>query len=526
MSKQAAIYARVSTDDQAKRGYSLPSQIEACQKFVSQKGWDVAAVYQDDISGAKPITSRPQGYELQQAIETKQVKAVIVYCVDRLSRDIVDLLTTVRDWLRAGVEIYALDVGQVTSELDIVLVIKGWQGSDERQKIRERTTRGRIAKAKAGKVTGQGSPPYGYTYSSGEFFIDEAQAQIVRMIFDWYIHGDEHGQMMSLFTVARRLTEMGIPTPSNARGLFQGKNQGWRGEVIREILISETYCGLWRYGKNIGKSGRGGKRQPEEHITVNVPAIVSREIWELAQKRRAYNSRIARRKTKGEYLLRALIYCGCGRGMAGGGRHSEHSFYYRCPRRYTSGIASGGALCNEPLVKGELIECVTWDYMMGLVKDPVEFERRLREAQANEAAKMQPKQKELEHVIALLKATENEADEIARATRKVKGLVGEKLQKQADEVNERYEALTNRRNKLQGALAVELTEKTIKNLLRYREAVALGLENPTFADRRRWLKILQTRVTVTNGKAVISCRLGGEPFEYNLFEKGTSVSLT
>jgi len=164
--------------------------------------------------------------------------------------------------------------------------------------------------------------------------------------------------------------------------------------------------------------------------------------------------------------------------------------------------------------------------MMGLVKDPVEFERRLREAQANEAAKIQPKQKELEHVIALLKATENEADEIARATRKIKGLVGEKLQKQADEVNERYEALTKRRNKLQGALAVELTEKTIKNLLRYREAVALGLENPTFADRRRWLEILQTRVTVTNGKAVISCRLGGEPLEYNLFEKGTSVSLT
>src|ERR1041385_1585915 len=151
MSKQAAIYARVSTDDQAERGYSLPSQIEACRNFAIQKGFDVAAVYQDDISGAKPITTRPNGYELQKAIESGQIKSVIVYCVDRLSRDIVDLLTTVRDWLRAGVEIFALDVGQVTSELDIVLVIKGWQGSDERQKIRERTMRGRTAKAKAGK---------------------------------------------------------------------------------------------------------------------------------------------------------------------------------------------------------------------------------------------------------------------------------------------------------------------------------------------------------------------------------------
>src|ERR1041385_7844627 len=151
MNTHAAIYARVSTDDQVERGYSLPSQIEACQKFASQKGMDVSTVYRDDRSGAKPITSRPEGYELQKAVESGQVRAVIVYCVDRLRLDIVDLLTTVRDWLRAGIEIYALDVGQVTSELDIVLVIKGWQGGDERQKIRERTMRGRTAKAKAGK---------------------------------------------------------------------------------------------------------------------------------------------------------------------------------------------------------------------------------------------------------------------------------------------------------------------------------------------------------------------------------------
>src|SRR5688500_10748234 len=224
MNKQAAIYARVSTGDQAEKGYSLPRQIEACQKFASQKGFAVAAVYQDEISGAKPISIRPNGYELQKAIDSRQIKSVIVYCVDRLSRDIVDLLTTVRDWLRAGVEIHALDIGQITSAQDIVLVIKGWQGSDERQKIRERTMRGRLAKAKAGKVTGQGAPPYGYTYSDGELFIDESHAQIVRMIFEWYVNGDERGHMMSLYTIAERLTNMGIPTSSIIRGLY--KSQG------------------------------------------------------------------------------------------------------------------------------------------------------------------------------------------------------------------------------------------------------------------------------------------------------------
>ncbi len=523
MSKQAAIYARVSTDDQAERGYSLPSQIEACRKFASQKGFDVAAVYQDDISGAKPITSRPEGGQLQRMIESGQIRAVIIYHVDRLSRDIVDLLTTVRDWLRAGIEVYALDVGQVTSELDIVLVIKGWQGSNERQKFRERSMRGRTAKAKAGKVVGMGSPPYGYTYSDGEFIIDESRAQIVRMIFDWYINGDENGGIMSLVAIAERLTDMGILTSSNAKGLRreQGKNAGWRGEVIRQILVSETYCGVWRYGKHIGRGGEGGKRLVDEQIAVNVPAIVTRETWELAQARRAYNSRIAKRKMKGEYLLRGLIYCGCGRRMVGGGRLIESSFYYRCPRRYAGGVAAGGDRCYEPLVKGGLIECVTWDYIMGLITNPEQFERKLREAQAQEAATMRPKQKELEHVIALLKDTEKEADAIARAMPKAKGIIAAKLEHQADEVNRRYQALTARKIKLQETLTLELTDRNVDNLLEFREAVAVGLENPTFEDKRRWLEILQAQVTVTNRIAVIACRLGGKPLEYNLFESQT-----
>ena len=219
---------------------------------------------------------------------------------------------------------------------------------------------------------------------------------------------------------------------------------------------------------------------------------------------------------KHEFLLRSLIFCGCGRRMTGSGR----TFHYYCPRRYPGSIAAGSELCTEPIVKGRLIESVTWDYIMKLIKNPKEFEAKLRQAQAREAAAMQPKQNELEHVTALLQDTEIEAEEIALATRKVKGVVGERLEKQADEVDQRYQALTARKIELQETLAVELTENTIGNLLQFREAVALGIDNPTFEDKRRWLEILQTKVTVTNGIAVITCRLGGNQ-EYNLFELHT-----
>jgi site-specific DNA recombinase len=519
MSKQAAIYARVSTDDQAERGYSLPSQIEACRQFAASKGLEIAAVHADDISGAMPFCDRPEGEQLQDAINTRLIGAVIVYQVDRLSRDIVDLLTTVRDWIRAGIEIYALDIGQVKSELDIMLVIRGWQGSDERLKIRERTNRGKIAKARAGRVVGTGLAPYGYTYANGELCIDESQARIVQMIFDWYANGDERGQIMSLYKIAARLTDMGIPSPSVVKRSAgnQVRTGGWSTGLIQRFITSETYAGVWRYGKQSGKEGRGGRRPVDEQISVHVPAIVDRETWDLAQKRREYNSKFAKRRMTREYLLCGLIYCGCGRAMVGGGGDAKRYYYY-CPRRNPKyGGAIEKATCTEPLVRSRPVEYIAWGYIMRLLTNADEFEQALRDAQAHEAEQMQPKQNELQHVIALMAATEYEAVQVAQTASKFKGIVGEKLQVQADEINRRYQALEKRKAELEKDLQHELTDSHIDTLIEFREAVAVGLNHLKPEERRAWLEVLQTRVTVSNGIATVTCRLGGAGASFDLF---------
>ena len=125
MIKKAAIYARVSTSDQADNGYSLPSQLDACRTYAERFDYVVIGEFREDQSGATPVAMRPQGRVLTEMIKSRKVDAVIVYQVDRLSRDIVDLLTTVRNWLQTGIDVYALDVGKIESELDIVSVIKG-----------------------------------------------------------------------------------------------------------------------------------------------------------------------------------------------------------------------------------------------------------------------------------------------------------------------------------------------------------------------------------------------------------------
>jgi DNA invertase Pin-like site-specific DNA recombinase len=95
--------------------HGISNQIEHCQKFAVQKGFTIAGIYQDETSGTTPMAARPRGWELQQAIKQGEVEAVIVARVDRLSRDISDLIATIQDCLHAGVEIYALNEGEITS---------------------------------------------------------------------------------------------------------------------------------------------------------------------------------------------------------------------------------------------------------------------------------------------------------------------------------------------------------------------------------------------------------------------------
>lgn len=521
--KRAAIYARVSTDEQASYGYSLDTQVENCIRFGQAHGFTLVEVFQDDISGAMAITYRPEGGRLQSAIEHKEINTVVVYQVDRLSRDLIDLLITVRDWLRRGVEIWTVDMGQVKSENDIALIVKGWQSTDERAKIAERTNRGRWAKARAGKAVGSGGPPFGYDYHDGELTINEAQAATVRIIYQWYVHGDENGRRLGMVEIANRLTDEGVPTPSQAKGEKRRKiyPQGvWDTSSVGRILTSDVYCGILRYGKNIGNRGRGGQRPESEHVIVNIPAIVDRDTWEAAQEQRVLNNRRAKRKSKRVYLMSGRIRCGrCGYMMVGTAGH------YQCPRRYWK---REGAPCQEPRIKASVIDYEGWQFVLRLVKDPEYFEAKLRMAQAEELAAIQPKTERLEHFKALIAQVETEADELAQALLHAKGLVLEKLLRQQDEIDARYKALASKASALEEELSHRaLTDETISDLRRFRELAELGLSNPTNDDMRHWLQILNVEATVTNGRIKLSCSIPAVSYNVDMnanFKKFEDVS--
>ena len=508
MGKRAVLVSRVSTDDQARDGFSLADQLQAGRKYPAAHDLEVTfAAVDEGVSGAIPFRDRPAGGRAWAMLQSGNADVLIVQDVDRLSRDIVDLLVTIRELLRRGVEIHALDLGQITSEFDIMLVIRGWQGSDERAKIRQRSIRGKNQKAREGMVVAVGKPPYGYTHLRDargrvvSFEINAEQAAVVRLVFELYTRGDEDGGPYSLYEIAKRLSIAGIPAPSgenrkNARHI-------WNANCIGRLLKCTTYIGEWQY--NACES---------EQITVQVPAIVDSATWEVAQVQRERNQRKAKRNAKHDYLLTGIVTCGCGRAMAGTTPHSNgkpHRYYFCNTNVRLAGLQERE--CFEPRMRADELEAAVWAHFIGIINDPHTFETKLREAQRLELETLEPRQAELAAVQAMIAEAETEAAQISEALKKAKGIVAKNLDDQMVQLNERYEALENRRKKLEAALQQKLSDEAITATLQFAADIRLGLDNPDHATKRRVFDMFDARVTIKDKRAFLTYAVQTTPIE-------------
>lgn len=243
MSKRVVTYARVSTEDQAKHGYSLPSQIEACRKYADEHGWAIVAEISDEgVSGA--TFDRPGLDRIRDMAQSREIEAMIVYDLDRLSRKAVYQMLIEEELGKAGVTIYyVLGDYEDTDEGRLMKQIRASIAEYERAKIRENMNRGKRSKARQGYVVGGGNIAYGYRYDgNGHLVIEEREAQVVRLIFELYTNGED----LSISEVARRLTASPYKT-------YTG-NKKWRPCTVGCILNNETYAGTLYYNKHRKKN--------------------------------------------------------------------------------------------------------------------------------------------------------------------------------------------------------------------------------------------------------------------------------
>lgn len=507
---KAVVYTRVSTDEQAAKGFSLPTQLEACRKYAHEKGLSIIGEFCDDFTGSR--LDRPQLDKLRELIAHSPVDAVIVYDLDRLSRSLVHQLILEEEFSKHRAQLHCV-LGQYDNnpEGKLQKQLRGAIAEYEREKIRERAMRGKRGKAKAGFYIAQGHPPYGYRRgeSNGHVIlvVDTQEAKIVVLIYTWYVRGDEDNHKpMSIHAIWHKLSNMGISAPGVTRGYKRlRKSNMWSPASVRFILTNETYAGVWRFGKRMGACGKGGDRPIHEQITVPVPAMIDRKLWNLAQKRREYNKQLAKRNSKRDYVLRGMVRCGCGRLMAGRMMSTGYS-YYGCTHR-SSAIASLEDVCREKEVRTDLLDAVVWKYVSGVMTDPVRFEKALRDAQSAEMTALEPKQDQLATIQKLIEKCETDASKFASALANItEGVVSKAIREQIENVDKQYTALVQERDALQRQLgARKLTDENIDEALRFRKDVVAGLQNAMDADKRRAFELLQVQVAVKNRQARVKC---------------------
>src|SRR5215210_6422323 len=163
--RRAVLYARVSTDEQARSGYSLAQQLEALGEYALREGYEVLEEVRDEgWSGA--YLERPGLDRVRDLVVADSIGIVLAQDADRITRDPGHRAYLDDEFERLGTRLVALDDwGDGTHEGELLKFLKGWVSKGERLKIVERSRRGKLQKAREGKVIATRKPPYGFRYN-------------------------------------------------------------------------------------------------------------------------------------------------------------------------------------------------------------------------------------------------------------------------------------------------------------------------------------------------------------------------
>jgi site-specific DNA recombinase len=372
---------------------------------------DAFAFLDDGYSGSTLLRLALE--RLRDQIAAGAIDRLYVHSPDRLARRYAYQVLLLDEFKRHGVEVVFLNraIG-ASPEDEMMLQMQGMIAEYERAKIMERCRRGKLHAARRGAVEVLHAAPYGYRYqprASGipaAYIVDEAEAAVVRRIFDWIAR-----ERLALGEVARRLTRERIPSPAG--------NTRWSRSTIAGMLKNPAYMGQAAYGRTrVGerrtqlRPARGQpetprraystfRTKPEEQIAISVPALVTADLFAAVAEQLRENQKRHRQGQRGAtYLLQGLVVCShCGRALFGKpvtsvykGKRSWYS-YYRCPGLEPYRFGGGERLCQSRQVRTQRLEQAVWEDVCALLQDPArlkqEYERRSFGQQAGAADELQ-----------------------------------------------------------------------------------------------------------------------------------------
>jgi site-specific DNA recombinase len=260
---KVAIYLRVSTTEQAEEGFSIAAQKERLKAYVLSQGWELASTYEDGgFSGG--TTNRPSFNRLREDMKHRQFDLILVYKLDRLSRNMRDLSNLVHEMDECGVYFKSATepFDTTTPAGKLIFNMLGSVAEFERGMIAERVKMGMVQKAKEGKGILGFNHPYGYEYTNGALLPDINEAPVVKYVYSRYLAGASLGE---------------IAMELNSKGVATKNRKSWSKQTVRNVLGNPLYAGFLRWSVFYWK----GEHTP----------IIDIVTWNRAQKERSYRTR-------------------------------------------------------------------------------------------------------------------------------------------------------------------------------------------------------------------------------------------
>ena len=332
---KAVIYSRVSTE-----GQDYQRQTEDLVKYANAMGYDLIC---------EPLEEKESGFNDERPLFKKlckltkdDVDVVLVWELTRLSRKSIKLQETVRMFMDKGIRVYAYKDNFCTHNPDgtensfakLLLSLLATIAEEEAKTLKARTKAGRTFNVVHKGHSHTTKPLFGYDLIDGKLYINEAEAEMVRKLFQMCIDGKGFRAM----TLYMRSVD---------------SNHQWKNGAIAGLFKNTTYM---------------GKRMWEGKYEITTPQIVSEEVWEKAQEAiqgRRKNRSLANDKGVEPYFLRGLLECSnCGRKFT----HSNH--IYKC----VTNVNRDYERCGSTTIQATTLDEAIWKMVSVVYKEQINAE--------------------------------------------------------------------------------------------------------------------------------------------------------
>lgn len=435
---QTAIYLRVSTEEQARDGFSIHAQKDKLTKYALSNDWNIVDYYIDDGISGKNLTERPEVSRLIEDVKKGKIENVLIYKLDRLTRSVKDLIYLIelfdKNNCTFNSQTEKIDTSNAVGRMFVKII--GIFAEFERENLAERVTFGYEQKTKEGNYTNcNGVFGYDYIVGKGILKVNKSEAVYVKKIYNWYLEGD------SMLKIAKKLKDLNVPTKRGGH---------WNQSTIYSILTNPLYIGNVRYGV--------GRKDSFEVSGKNITPILSPELFNnvsnLMGKRKKYQTR--KYSSDDTYYFKVLRCSLCGRRY-----HARQQL--QSGKKYITYQCNGhnNKSCDAPGFSHIKIENAFINYLDN-IKD-LEFDRSVLKKEKNNISN---NVLELQEQIDKLNNKKKETlklftiDEIDYETfDEIKNVIDEKLEVLNSELNS-----FNKENNQEDLTNVEVIKEIIVNL--------------------------------------------------------------